>query len=126
MAGAVPSASNLTTGNVMLANSNNVYNQSSQHHSTVNRQGSTPAPSSQFITTSLNHQYATNSTGMLASQVAQPKFIPSLRLKSNEFFYKWISDKERGEQLNEIISFIKANNRIPKLNDLQSFKVSSR
>ncbi len=125
MAGVVPSASNFTTGNVMLAGSNNsVYNHPTQHHATVNR--GSAAPHSQFVNSnSFNQQFSNpNGTGnMIASQVAQHKFVPSLRLKSNEFFYKWISDKERGDQLNEIISFIKAHNRIPKANDLQSFKV---
>ncbi len=125
MAGVVPSASNFTTSNVMLGGSqNNVYNHSTQHHATVNR--GSAAPHSQFVNSSNFNQQFGNSNGtgnMIVSQIAQHKFCPSLRLKSNEFFYKWISDKERGDQLNEIIAFIKAHNRIPKTNELQTFKV---
>lgn len=118
MAGVLPSANNFTKGNVMLVG--NSYN--SPHHATsqflnsnsYNQQVNSPGNSSNPHNSSSNNGSAMN----------QAKLVPSLRMKSNEFFFKWITDRERGDQLNEIIGFIKANNRIPKPTDLQ-FKVSS-
>lgn len=49
------------------------------------------------------------------------KVIPSLRLKTNELFYRYLSDKERQDQIKEIITYIKQNNSIPKINELASF-----
>ena len=97
-----------------------------------NSYNSTHHVPSQFLTsTSYNKQINSpqNNTSSQSSSLdgstamSQIKLVPSLRVKSNEFFFKWITDKERGDQLNEIIGFIKANNRIPKASDLQ-FKVS--
>ena len=48
--------------------------------------------------------------------------VPSLRIKTNELFYKWFSEADRCEQLKEVMSFIKSTNKMPKLNDLQSFR----
>ena len=48
--------------------------------------------------------------------------VPSLRIKTNELFYKWFSEAERSEQIREVMNFIKTTNKIPKLNDLHSFK----
>ena len=49
---------------------------------------------------------------------------PSLKLKTNELFFKWFTESDRSEQLKEIIQLIKTN-KITKINDLQScFKVS--
>ena len=112
MAGVVPS------GNALIGNA---YGSSHHHNSGVQ----SPSSSSQFINSNnFNQQFLVNgSSSMTASLLNPPKFVPSLRMKSNEFFYKWISGRERGEQLTEIISFIKAHNRIPKSNELQSFKV---
>ncbi len=77
---------------------------------------------SQFLTSSINKgQNALNINYMLAT--TRLCFTPSLRAKSNEFFYKWISNRERYDQIIEIISFIKQNNKIPRSNDIQSFKV---
>ena len=50
------------------------------------------------------------------------KVSPSIKVKTNELFYKWLSSKERTEQLKEAIYFIKSTNKIPKLTDLESFK----
>lgn len=111
MAGVVPS------GNALIGNAY----RSSHHH---NPGGQSPSSSSQFINSNnFNQQFVNGSNSMTASLLNPPRFVPSLRMKSNEFFYKWISGRERGEQLTEIISFIKANNRIPKSNELQFFKV---
>jgi hypothetical protein len=52
--------------------------------------------------------------------------VPSLRIKTNELFYRWFSESERSEQLREVMNFIKTTNKIPKLNDLQSFKNVSK
>jgi len=52
--------------------------------------------------------------------------VPSLRIKTNELFYKWFSEAERSEQIREVMNFIKTTNKIPKLNDLQSFKNVSK
>ena len=49
------------------------------------------------------------------------KVIPSLRLKTNELFFRYLSDKERQAQIKEIIAYIKLNNSIPKINELASF-----
>jgi hypothetical protein len=48
--------------------------------------------------------------------------LPSLRIKTNELFYKWFSEGERSDQIKEVINYIKTTNKIPKLNDLQTFK----
>ena len=119
MAGVLPSANSFTKGNVMLVG--NSYN--SPHHATsqflnsnsYNQQLNSPKNSSNPQNSSLNNGSA--------AAMNQTRLVPSLRMKSNEFFFKWITDRERGDQLNEIIGFIKANNRIPKPTDLQ-FKVS--
>ncbi len=44
---------------------------------------------------------------------------PSLKLKTNELFFKWFTESDRSEQLNEVIQLIKTN-KITKINDLQS------
>jgi hypothetical protein len=48
--------------------------------------------------------------------------MPSLRIKTNELFYRWFSQPERTEQLKELIHFIKTTNRMPKITDLSSFR----
>ena len=48
--------------------------------------------------------------------------VPSLRIKTNELFYRWFSEAERNEQIREVINFIKTTNKVPKTNDLQSFR----
>lgn len=48
---------------------------------------------------------------------------PSLRVKTNELFYKWLSSRERAEQLREAINIIKNTNRVPRITDLESFKI---
>jgi len=52
--------------------------------------------------------------------------VPSLRIKTNELFYRWFSESERSEQIREVMNYIKTTNKIPKLNDLQSFKNVSK
>jgi len=104
----------------------------------------TPPPSSNSLSkfaqqafTSPNNNYFINST---SSTTTTNAFYPnqfqiinsnnkkllsqqvSLRLKTNDFFYKWITKPERSEQLQEAIDFIKSTNKIPKLND--GFNVS--
>lgn len=115
MAGVLPSANNIAKGNVMLVG--NSYN--SPHHATSQFLNSNSY--SQQLNSPKNSSH--NSSLSNGSAMNRAKLVPSLRMKSNEFFFKWITDRERGDQLNEIIGFIKANNRIPKPTDLQ-FKVS--
>ena len=50
------------------------------------------------------------------------RLSPSLKVKTNELFYKWLSSKERTEQLKEAIQFIRNTNKIPKITELESFK----
>ena len=109
MAGIVPSANILTAGSPMSAG--NSYTSNNQ---------------SQFLTSSINNNiYYHQVPSGIKQTVATTKFVPSTRIKTNEFFFKWISDKNK-EQLQEVANFIKLNNRIPKPNDLQSFKVIER
>lgn len=70
---------------------------------------------SSSTTTSTNafypNQYPMSNKKLLSQQV-------SLRLKTNDFFYKWFTKPERSEQLREAINFIKSTNKIPKFNDV--------
>jgi hypothetical protein len=68
-------------------------------------------------------QYHDNSTHSNQPNYLNKNYpIPSLRTKTNELFYKWFSEPDRHEQLKEVISFIKTTNRMPKLNELQTFR----
>ncbi len=52
------------------------------------------------------------------------QFLPSVRLKTNELFYKWLSETQRSDQIKELIRLIKSG-QISKQNETQSvFKVS--
>lgn len=49
---------------------------------------------------------------------------PSLKLKTNELFYKWLTESDRNDQLKDLIDLIK-NGKVTKLNELQAcFKVN--
>ena len=49
---------------------------------------------------------------------------PSLKLKTNELFFKWFTESDRNDQLKDIIHLIKTN-KATKLSDLQAcFKVN--
>ncbi|RNA40148.1 hypothetical protein BpHYR1_052384 [Brachionus plicatilis] len=50
------------------------------------------------------------------------KTVPSLKTKTNELFYRWLSRPERTEQLKEVIYIIRTSNRIPKQTELKSYK----
>lgn len=50
------------------------------------------------------------------------KTVPSLKTKTNELFYRWLSRPERTEQLKEVINIIRSSNRIPKITELKSYK----
>ena len=50
-------------------------------------------------------------------------YVPSLRLKTSEFMFKWMS-MPRGELILEALEFVKSQNKIPKPTDLVSYKVS--
>ncbi|CAF0808674.1 unnamed protein product [Brachionus calyciflorus] len=50
------------------------------------------------------------------------KTVPSLKSKTNELFYRWLSRPERTEQIKEVINIIRNSNRIPRLNELKSYK----
>ena len=48
---------------------------------------------------------------------------PSLKLKTNELFFKWFTESDRNEQLKDLIQSIKSN-KFTKISDLQAcFKV---
>jgi hypothetical protein len=50
--------------------------------------------------------------------------LPSVRLKTNELFYKWLSEPQRNEQIKELIHLIKSG-QLSKQNEIQNvFKVS--
>lgn len=46
--------------------------------------------------------------------------LPSIKIKTNELFYKWLSQPDRTEQIAEAINFIKQNNKVPKFAELKS------
>jgi hypothetical protein len=71
----------------------------------------------------LSNQNNTLNNGNINGSInGNNRLVPSIKVKTNEFFYKWFSSKERTEQLKEAINFIKSTNKIPKLTDLESYK----
>jgi hypothetical protein len=84
----------------------------------------TPQFKSNFLSSSSSSNKKNNSTNqqqLTTTTNNNFKVIPSLRLKTNELFYRYLSDKERQDQIKEIINYIKQNNSIPKINELASF-----
>ena len=75
----------------------------------------------QFIPNSNNN---TNNSSINGQYSVNKNLAPNIRNKANEYFYRWFSENGRSAQLQEIITFIKTNNKIPKLNELQSYKVN--
>lgn len=69
--------------------------------------------SSTIITTNNNNNTNNNTT-------TTRHLLPSIKIKTNELFYKWLSQTDKTEQLNEAISYIKSNNKVPKFNELKS------
>jgi len=123
-------------GNNNNNNNNNNGNQNYQSNSITNNNNSNFK--STFLTSSMNSSINNNSNnnnsiGSSSSKKhhhQQPvnhfKIMPSLRIKTNELFYRYLSDKDRTDQIKEIIAFIKQNNLIPKITDLQSFSKVNR
>ena len=48
--------------------------------------------------------------------------LPSIKIKTNELFYKWLSQTDKTEQLNEVINFIRMHNKTPKYHELKSVR----
>ncbi len=46
-------------------------------------------------------------------------FIPSLRVKTNELYFKWLSESDKRDQLKELIDLVKSGKQI-NLNNCQS------
>jgi hypothetical protein len=88
----------------------------------ANTSASNPAGSSINTAKYLGMSANNGSGGGGGGGSGQTRFTPSLKVKTNELFYKWLSSKERTEQLKEAIAFIKNNNKIPKITDLETFK----
>jgi hypothetical protein len=86
--------------------------------------GTTPGGSSSSNNSAGSSIHTAKYLGMSASGngSSQARLAPSIKVKTNELFYKWLSSKERTEQLKEAIAFIKNNNKIPKITDLETFK----
>ena len=77
--------------------------------------------SNNIISSTHNNNNNNNNNKKNHQPVNSFKIVPSLRIKTNELFYKYLSDKERTEQIKEIINYIKQNNQVPKINELQTF-----
>lgn len=88
-----------------------------------NHQNSNSNFKTSFLTSPSNNSCLVNT--QISKRNSQPvsnfKILPSLRIKTNELFFKYLADKDKTDQIKEIISFIKQNNAIPKLTELQSF-----
>ena len=116
------------------SSNNNISNTS--HHSFANSTSNNNGAPSGFNNThfsnnnnmSYMHAYAEHSSQHHAFNQQQNCYhsVPSLRIKTNELYYKWFSEPERCEQLREVMNFIKSTNKIPKLNDLHSLRNVSR
>lgn len=52
--------------------------------------------------------------------------LPSIKIKTNELFYKWLSQTDKTEQLNEVINFIRMHNKTPKYNELKTVRNVNR
>jgi hypothetical protein len=79
---------------------------------------STASSTSSSISSSNNH----NNMNYYSTTTNRSPMMPSLRIKTNELFYRWFSQPERTEQLKELIHFIKTTNRMPKITELSSFR----
>lgn len=75
-----------------------------------------------YVSNSILNNISTNSGSALITNNSLRHLLPSIKIKTNELFYKWISQNEKFEQLAEAINFITINNRLPKSCDLKSLK----
>ena len=107
----ISSSNNSMSANTS-SNVNNTMNVIAMHSRTAHTH-SYPATGSTFATTST----ASNSNSFY-----QFKNIPSLRVKTNELFYRWFSQVDRASQIEELVNYIKKNNKMPKITDLASFR----
>jgi hypothetical protein len=108
------SASGLLSSSSFYFNSNMLNNSST---SSINLSSTHSPHIPNNMSSSLHHH-----TPQQQQQQQQPRSQPSLRIKTNELFYKWFSEHQRYEQLREIISYMKATGKVPKLSELNSFK----
>jgi hypothetical protein len=134
MAGIVPKGMFLPPSYTIPTNSslNNVKNTKNNQNGMMPINNLFPITSSSSSSSSSlgprsNTPGATTKTTLIDAKIGSnnPSFLlPSLRVKTNEMFYKWFSDEQRTEQINEIINYIKKYNRVPKTTDLHTFRVN--